>query len=145
MKIADIILITLAGISLYLMSYEITEYLFSNANSWIPGVFSDALSWQPGSTFYLVAAAIISALFLSRFAPQPVLIATLIAWFVFTKNIYPMLETNGYQAVLNYLTSNLNIAMENLKPLVIIPLITYFASLMRRPNREKEVIEDVYT
>ena len=142
MKLFDIILITLAGLSLFLLAEDVAEALFKRSNSWIPDVFSDAVRWTPGATFYTVLSAALSGLFLVRFAPQPVLVAFLIGATIEVSDIYPLIQANGWQETLSVLTSSWQMAEKYLQALVLLPLVTFAIYFLRRPNREREVILD---
>ena len=142
MKLFDIILITLAGLSLFLFSQDVVGTLFRDTNQWIPDVFSESVSWQPGVTFNTVLSATVSGLFLARFAPQPVLIAFLIGLAVEGSEIYKLVQASDIKTTFNYLTTSWQIAEKYLQAILILPLVSYFIYLLKRPNREREVILD---
>lgn len=142
MKLFDIILITLAGLSLFLFSQDVFGILFRDTNQWIPDVFSEAVTWQPGVTFNTVLSAIICGLFLARFAPQPVLIAFLIGLAVEAHDIHKLVQASDIKTTFNYLTTSWQIAEKYFQAILILPLISYFIYLLKRPNREHEVILD---
>ena len=140
MKLFDIILITLAGLSLFLLTEDVVESVFSQADSWIPEVFSDSVTWQPGTVFNTALSAVVSGLFLVRFAPQPVLIAFLIGATVELSGLYPLLEANGWQTTWSVLTSSWQMAEKYLQAIFILPLVCYGLYIIKRPNREREVV-----
>ncbi|NNJ73174.1 MAG: hypothetical protein HKP09_08330 [Enterobacterales bacterium] len=140
MKLFDIILITLAGLSLFLLTEDLVESIFSQADNWIPEVFSDAVTWQPGTEFNTALSAVVSGLFLVRFAPQPVLIAFLIGATVELSGLYPLFEANGWQTSWSVMTSSWQTAEKYLQAMFILPLVCYGLYIIKRPNREREVV-----
>ena len=142
MKLFDIVLITLAGLSLFLFSDEILQPLLSQSDQWIPEVFYESVTWQPGTTFSTVLSAVVSGLFLARFAPQPVLIAFLIGITVEVSDIYKLIQASDIQTTFSFLTSSWQVAEKYLQAIFLLPLVSYFLYLLRRPNREREVILD---
>lgn len=142
MKLIDIVLITLAGLSLFLLTEEVLQPLLSQTDRWIPDVFAESVTWQPGVTFSTVLSATISGLFLARFAPQPVLIAFLIGLTVEASDIYKLVQASDIQTTFSFLISSWQVAEKYLQAILILPLISYFLYLIKRPNREREVIID---
>lgn len=142
MKLVDVVLITLAGLSLFLMSEELFRVIFSQSNNWIPDVFSDAVSWTPGAVFYTTLSSVVAGLFLVRFAPQPVVIALLTGFTVELADIYPMVQANGAQTTFTAIISSWAMAEKYLQAIIILPLVSYILYVIKRPNREHEVIEE---
>ena len=140
MKLFDIILITLAGLSLFLFAQDVFGTFFRDTNQWIPDVFSESVSWQPGVTFNTVLSAVVSGLFLARFAPQPALIAFLIRLAVERSEIYKLIQASDLMTTFKHLISSWQIAEKYLQAVFILPLVSYFIYLLKRPNREREVI-----
>jgi len=142
MKILDLILICLISVLLLNTGYDLTERLFADANSWIPSVFSDAVSWHPGKTFFWGVTSIVCGLFLCRFADRPLLMAFVAAVLTVGFNLYPSVDKFGINVTLNQLFSSYDVALEFLQLIGLLPVITWLLQWLIEPSREHEVIAE---
>lgn len=142
MKILDLILISLVSVLLLNTGYDFTEKLFANANNWIPGVFSDAVQWHPGKTFFWGLTSIVCGLFLCRFADRPLLMAFIVAIITVAYNLYPSVEKFGLNVTMNQLFSSYQTALDFLQLIGLLPVITWLLHWLIEPNREREVIAE---
>ena len=142
MKILDLFLISLVSVILLNTGYDFTEKLFSNANDWIPSVFSDAVQWHPGKTFYWGVTSVVCGLFLCRFNDRPLFMAFLVAALTVAFNLYPSLEKFGFSLTLNQLFSSYSIALDFLQLIGILPVITWLLHWLIKPDRERPIIAE---
>ena len=142
MKVLDLLLISLAGYCLVVMSHELMVFTFKHANDWIPSVFSDAVEWQPGEVFHWALAGIVMGFLLVRFASEPIIASVLVALALITKELFPLVNENGITATLSHTISSYEMALTYYTILGLFPVITWLISLVKTPSREREVFRN---
>lgn len=131
MKLTDNFLMILAGFCLYSMMLVFSNEYFAGINKLIPDLFSGQAMITIGETFHLVIASIVTGFLFTRFAANPVLIA-LITAVVLKLEVYILLFTSdAYRDSYSYYQSNPSEILTLLKPLIILPAMTYLLGLIR--------------
>jgi len=131
MSLIDNLLIIAAGYSLFvLINATSTEYL-GGINNLIPEIFSGRAMITIGEIFHLVTASLFTGLLFVRFAATPVLVALLTA-IVLKAEVYILLFTSDlYTNSYSYYLTNPSDILPLLKPILILPSVTYFIGLVR--------------
>jgi hypothetical protein len=130
MKIIDNLLLIAAGFSLYTLTVVFSNHYFSSINQYIPDLFSSRASVTISSTLHLVVASIITGFLFIRFASKPLLIALLVAIAINFESYLLLLKNHSMSGALDYYLANPTEILNLFKPLVILPLMTYFIGLL---------------
>ena len=132
MKYTDNILMIAAAYSLYTLSVIFSTQYFAGINQLIPDIFSGRAHINISSTFHLVIGSIVTAMLLVRFAPKPIMIAFLVAIAVNLESYILLLDKYSIDASIDYYLSHPSAILNLLKPLILLPVITYLAGLIKR-------------
>jgi hypothetical protein len=139
MKVLDLLLISLAGYCLLMMSHEMVVTIFKNANDWIPGLFSDSVQWHPGEVFHWGLASVIVGFLLVRFANDPFPTSLVVALVLVAQKLYPLIMANGITKTLGHTVSSSEMMLKYYLIMGLLPVITWIISLFSTPSREREV------
>jgi len=132
MKYTDNLLMIAAGYSLYTLTVIFSIQYLSGINQLIPDIFTDSTSITIGKTFHQVIGSIITGMLLVRFRAKPILVAFLIAIVVNVESYILLFTKDSFETITEYYLNNPSAILTLIKPLVILPLITYIVSLFKR-------------
>jgi len=132
MKYTDDILMIAAAYSLYTLVVTFSNQYFVGINQLIPDIFSDNVSINISSTFHQVIGSVITGMLLVRFASKPVLIALLVAVAINVESYILLATKYSYQNTLDYYLANPTQILNLVKPLVLLPCLTYLLGLLKR-------------
>jgi len=138
MKFTDNLLMIAAGYSLYTIVVVLSTRYFADINQLIPDVFSESVSITIGQTFHIVIASIVTGMLLVRFASLPILMALLVAIAINIESYYLLISDNSAKKLIDYYIANPTAFLNLIKPIVILPLLTYLLSLIRRIEPEED-------
>ena len=142
MKIVDNLLLIAAGFSLYTLTVVFSNHYFSGINQYIPDIFSGRASITLSSTFHLLVASIITGFLLVRFASRPLLIALLVAIAINFESYLLLLKDHSGGEAFDYYWANPSEILNLFKPLVILPLMTYFIGFLPKAEPIAHQSED---
>jgi len=131
MKIIDNILMIAAGYCLFVMTIVVSTDLFSGVNELIPELFSGRAMITISEIFHLVIASLVTGLFYVRFAPSPILIALAVAILLKADTYLLFFSSDLYTNSISYYSANPEHTLPLLKPIFILPSITYLIGLIR--------------
>ena len=127
-----------AGYSLYTVTVGLSMHYFAGINQLIPDIFKDSASITLGHTFHLVMGSIVTGMLLVRFRSKPMLIAFIIAIIINFENYIITVNTGTFKTVMDHYLANPSAIVNLLKPLVILPLMTFFMGLLKRSEQSEE-------
>jgi hypothetical protein len=136
MKITDHLLIILAGFSLYTLTVVFSNNYFAGINQLIPDIFSGRAHIDIGKTFHQVIGSVITGLLLMRFSAKPVLIAFLVALLINIESYFLLLKEYSFAETWSYYQANPAQSLNLIKPLVILPMMTFLLGFIRRVGPE---------
>ncbi|MFT5452177.1 MAG: hypothetical protein ACI9N9_001665 [Enterobacterales bacterium] len=142
MKIFDNLLLIAAGFSLYTLTAVFSNHYFAGINQYIPDLFSGRASVTLSSTFHLVIASIITGFLFTRFASRPLLIALLVAIAINFESYLVVLKNHTMGQAFDYYLANPSEILNLFKPLVILPLMTYFIGFLPRAEATDNQSDD---
>ena len=142
MKIIDNLLLIAAGFCLYTLTIVFSNHYFSGVNQYIPDIFSGRASVTISSTFHLVVASIITGFLFIRFASRPLIIALLVAIAINFESYLLLLKSHSMSEAFNYYWANPSEILNLFKPLVILPLMTYFIGFLPKAEATDNQSED---
>ena len=143
MKYTDNLLMIAAGYSLYTLTVIFSIQYFSGINQLIPDIFADSTTISIGKTFHQVIGSIITGMLLVRFRAKPVLMAFLIAIIVNIESYILLFTKDSFKTISEYYLNNPSAILTIIKPIVILPLVTYVVSLFKRiVTSEEEYLDD---
>ena len=134
MKYTDNLLMLAAGYSLYTLTVIFSTQYLSGFNQLIPDIFAHSTSISIGKTFHQAIGSIITGMLLVRFRAKPVLIAFFIAIVVNIESYVLLFTKESLKSLVEYYIANPSAILLFLKPLIILPVITYVVSLFKRTD-----------
>ena len=144
MKYTDNILLIAAGYSLYTLTVVFSIKYFAGINQLIPDIFSDSASISLGNTFHQVIGSLITGTLLVRFGARPILLAFIIAVVLNFESYITVLGENSFKKTMDYYLTYPSALLDLIKPLVILPLMTYLTSLIKRTEPPVKNESDEY-
>ncbi len=138
MKYTDNLLMIAAGYSLYTLTVIFSIQYLSGINQLIPDIFADSTTITIGKTFHQVIGSIITSMLLVRFRAKPVLLAFLIALIVNIESYLLLFTKDSFKAISEYYLNHPSAILTLIKPVVILPLITYIVGLLKRIETSEE-------
>jgi len=132
MKYTDDFLMIAAAYSLYTLVLVFSNNYLSGINQLIPDIFSDKASISISSTFHQVIGSLITGMLLVRFGSKPVLLALFVALAVNVESYFLVLSKNSLKTTMDYYLANPTQFLYLLKPLIILPSLTYLLGLVKR-------------
>lgn len=132
MKIIDNLLLVAAGFSLFTLTIVFSNHYFSGLDQYIPDLFSGRASVTLSSIFHLLVASIVTGFLLVRFASRPLLIALLVAIAINFESYLLLLKSHTMSEAFDYYLANPSEILILFKPLVVLPLMTYFIGFLSK-------------
>ena len=134
MKYTDNLLMLAAGYSLYTLTVIFSTQYLSGISQLIPDIFTHATSISLGKTFHQVIGSIMTGMLLVRFRAKPVLVAFFIAIVVNIESYILLFTKEELKNLVDYYLANPSTILLFMKPLIILPVITYVVSLFKRTD-----------
>ena len=138
MKYTDNLLMIAAGYSLYTLTMGFSIQYFAGINQLIPDIFSESASITLSQTFHQITGSIFTGMLLVRFRARPLLMAFIIAIIVNFENYFLAFNKDSFNVVMDYYLSHPAEIISLMKPLVILPAMTFLFSLINRAEQAEE-------
>ena len=138
MKYTDNLLMVVAGYSLYTLTLGLSSQYFSSINQLIPDIFSEPISITLSQTFHQIVGSIFTGMLLVRFRARPILLAFVIAIIVNFEIYFRAFNKDSFNVVMDHYMSHPVEFISLLKPLVILPVMTFLFSLINRAEQAEE-------
>ena len=120
----------IAGYSLYTVVMVFSSRYFANVNNLIPDIFSSTTTITLGQTFHHLLASLFTGFLLIRFGSFAPLLAFIIAITINVESYIIIMADNSAKSIVDYYLANPMDFLNLLKPLIILPLITYLLSII---------------
>jgi len=130
MKFTDNIIMIIAGYSLYTVVMVFSSRYFANVNNLIPDFFSSVTTITLGQTFHHLLASLFTGFLLVRFGSFAPLLAFVVAISINVESYIIIMTDNSAKSIVDYYLANPMDFLNLLKPLIILPLITYLLSII---------------
>ncbi len=137
MKFSDNLIMIIAGYSLYTVVMLFSSRYFANINHLIPDFFNPTTTMTLGQTFHHVLASLFTGFLLVRFGSFAPLLAFIVAITINIESYIIIMTDNSVNKIVDYYLANPLDLLNLLKPLIILPLMTYLLSLIKGVTPEE--------